>query len=107
MLLSLSAIGLILGMWGCFLTIKQALFNAYWNKESFWSLWEANQKLFRWQDKIVHKIARILLGKDKLSNLPSNVKTLREGNEIIIGFLLILIGFFSQLFSIIIQIIKN
>ena len=105
----LSGMGLILGIYGCFLTVRKALLDVYNTKVMFDLLWEENQKLFRRKDRVIQRIARVLFVKylNKQQDLPPNVRTLREGNEVVIGFVLILIGFLSQLSGVIIVLVKG
>ena len=107
-MLFLSGIGLIAGMYGCFLTIRRGLINIYTKLEMFFSLWPENRKLFRRKDEVIFKIARTLFGKVifKKASLSTNVETLREGNEIVVGLSLILLGFLSQFVAIILTILK-
>ena len=104
----LAAIGLILGMCGCFFTIRKVMFDVYLTKELFYG-YKGNQELFRWIDKLIHKIGSIIFKRYliKQSKLPNNVRILREGNEVVIGFILILLGFLSQLSTILISLSRK
>ncbi len=106
--LILSGLGLLLGIRGCYLTIRKAMFDIYHTEELF-NLWEENQELFRWKNRLIHKIERAIFGKNliKQASIPNNVRILQEGNDVIIGFILILVGFFSQFVAILITLCRE
>ena len=108
MLLALSAIGLILGMYGCFLTIRKSLINSY-NTQELFNLWEENQKFFRWIDYLTLIIGRKVFRKyeNRYSKLTPQEKTIREATTVVFGFIFILIGFLFQFIAVIIILLRQ
>jgi hypothetical protein len=108
MIAILSILGLILGMFGCYLTIRKVMFETYLTKAAF-SLYEENEELFRWRDKLVYKLGDLIFRKYLIrqADVEKHIRILREGNDTVIGFILILLGFCSQLLSIVISVLQQ